>query len=253
MSAVPDMSTRSATSDDIYVLCAGAMHRIMNELVPAFEQMSGRKVAIKFASSGGVKSRVLDGESVDVVITTQAAIDHLAGNTKIAKDDIAVVAQSPIGVASRAGATKPDVGSVEAFKRSLLQARSIAYADPATGSPSANHLVKVLDRLGLAAALQPKTKLIGAAAGKVVVVCDTVATGEAEIGIQQISEILGVAGVELAGPLPYELQHMTAFSAAVGAHCRDVGIARSLIDFITSPAAAAVIRANGMVPNSSST
>jgi molybdate transport system substrate-binding protein len=191
---------------------------------------------------------VLAGESVDVVITTQAAIDALAEHGKVGGDGVKTVAHSPIGVAVRAGARKPDVGTSEAFKRALLQARSIAYADPATGSPSANHLVKVLDRLGLTEALKPKTALIGAAPGSVVVVCDAVARGEAEIGIQQISEILGVAGVELAGPLPSELQHETPFSAAVGRPCRDAPLARSLIAFMTSPAAAAVVRANGMRP-----
>ena len=106
----------------------------------------------------------------------------------------------------------------------------------------------MLDRLGLSAALKPKTKLIGAAHGSVVVVCDAIARGEADIGIQQISEILGVPGVELAGPLPDELQHLTIFSAAVGTNVSDAASARSLIAFMTSPAAAAAVKANGMIP-----
>lgn len=248
MKAAPDMSAPSAKSADIHVLCAGAMHRIMDELVPAFERISGKKVAIGFASSGGVKNRVLDGESVDVVITTRAAIDDLAASMKIASDGIKAIAHSPIGIAIRAGAAKPDIGSIEAFKRTLLQARSIAYADPSTGSPSANHFVKVLNRLGMTAALKPKTKLIGAAAGSVVVVCDAVARGEADIGIQQTSEILGVSGVELAGPLPTELQHLTTFSAAVGAQAKDPEASHSLVDFLISPTVAPVIEANGMTP-----
>jgi molybdate transport system substrate-binding protein len=247
MSTAAGTATPSTNSADVLVLCAGAMHGIMNELVPAFERSTSTKLAVTFASSGGVKNRVLDGESVDVVITTQSAIDDLAGNMRIAKDSIAIVARSPIGVAVRAGAAKPDVSTVDAFKHALLQASSIAYADPSTGSPSANHFVKVLDRLGLTSALEPKTRLAGAAPGSVVVVCDLVAGGEAEIGIQQISEILGVAGVELVGPLPTDLQHLTVFSAAVGALAKNPEASRRFVAFLTSSAAGPAIEANGMV------
>jgi molybdate transport system substrate-binding protein len=233
------------------VLCAGALHAILEQLAPAFERRLGTPVTLSFASSAGVKKRIEDGDAADVVVSTQAVVDHLAGQGKLARDGLAAVADSPIGVAVRAGARKPDIGSVEAFKRTLLQARSLAYADPATGSPSANHFVKVLERLGIAAQLRSKTRLVRAAPGEVVVVGQLVAGGEAEIGIQQISEILGLGGVDLAGPLPPELQHMTTFAAAVGARCRDAEVARSFIDFMTSPAAAAVIVANGMVPRSS--
>ena len=247
MSAASNSEASGAKAADIQVLCAGAMHRIMDVLVPAFESASGKTVAIRFASSGGVRNRVLGGEGADVVITTLAAVNELFRNAKIAKVGGAVVAQSPIGVAVRAGAAKPDIGTVDAFKIALQQAKSLAYADPATGSPSANHFVKVLERLGLTAALKPKTKLIGAAPGSVVVVCGAVANGDAEIGIQQISEILGVPGVELVGPLPSELQHLTVFSAAVGAKARNAASARALIAFITSPEAALVVEAHGML------
>jgi molybdate transport system substrate-binding protein len=223
------------------------VHRILDDLVPAFQRATGKTIAAAFASSGGVKSRVLSGEGVDVVITTQAAMAELAASDKIQKDSAVVIARSPIGIAVHAGAPKPDIGTVEAFKNALMQAKSIAYADPATGSPSANYLVEVLDRFGMTDALKPKTKLIGATPGSVVVVCDAVANGEAEIGIQQISEILGVAGVELVGPLPSEVQHLTVFSAAVGAHARDAAVASDLIAFMTSPVAAPTIEARGML------
>ena len=133
----------------------------MDELVPAFERTSGRTITIGYASSGGVRKRVLDGENVDVVITTQAVIADLIANAKVARDDAAVMARSPIGVAIRIGAAKPDISSVEAFKRVLRSAGSLAYADPSTGSPSANHFVQILERLDMAAELKPRTKLIG--------------------------------------------------------------------------------------------
>jgi len=223
------------------------MHRILDDLVPAFERATGKRVSVAFASSGGVKNRVRNGEDVDVVVTTQAAMAELADKGAIAGASVAVMARSPIGVAVRAGASKPDVATLEAFKHALMQAGSIAYADPATGSPSANHLVKVLDRLGMTDALKPKTKLIAATLGSVVVVCDAVAKGEAEIGIQQISEILGVPGVELAGPLPAKVQHLTVFSAAVGAHAKDAASALELIAFMTAPPAAPTIEMHGMM------
>jgi molybdate transport system substrate-binding protein len=224
------------------------MHRIVDTVAPAFERSAGVTVAAAFASSGGVKSRVLDGETPDVVITTQAAMHDLAGKDCIVTDTIAAIARSPIGIAVRTGAPKPDVSTAAAFSRTLMQAKSIAYADPATGSPSASHLVQVLDRLGLTETLKPKTRLVAAAPGRVVVVCGAVARGEAEIGIQQISEIVGVEGVELAGPLPPKLQHLTIFSAAVGNQAANAEAARNFVAFLASPAARPAIEANGMLP-----
>jgi molybdate transport system substrate-binding protein len=160
----------------------------------------------------------------------------------------AAVARSAIGVAVRSGAAWPDIGSVDAFRLALRNARTIAIADPATGSPSGHHLARVLDRLGMTAELGARIKWVGGATGAVVVVGEVVARGEAEIGLQQIAEILAVPGIELVGALPAELQHLTVFSAAVAAAATDTPLARRLIDFLVSPAAAAVIKAKGMEP-----
>jgi molybdate transport system substrate-binding protein len=130
----------------------------------------------------------------------------------------------------------------------LLDAKSVVCADPATGSPSGNYFMALLTRLGIAADIQPKLSLVGAGQGGIVVVCEAVAGGEAEIGIQQIAEILPVPGVDLAGPLPVELQQITAFAAAVGAAARQPVLARRFIAFIASPAAAPVVMAHGMEP-----
>lgn len=242
------MSIRSAGPADIKVLCAGAMSAIVCEMAGLFGRTAGCEVSFSFATSAAVKNRMLEGESADVVITTKAALDELIRAGKIAADSGADIARSSIGVAVRTGAAKPDIGSVELFKQALLSAKSVAYADPATGSPSANHLVQVLARLGIAAELEPKTKRVGAAPGSVVVVGELVASGEAEIGIQQVSEIIHVSGVELAGLLPTELQQVTTFSAAVGSKAKDPQAARAFVQFLTSPAAAPVIEKNGMKP-----
>jgi molybdate transport system substrate-binding protein len=235
-----------ASSSHLRILSAGAMHPVIGELRGALEHIAGKPVAVEFTNSGGVKARVLAGEAADVVITTAAAIDELRHHDKILRETATAVARSSIGIAVRAGAARPDIGSVDSFKRALRDARSIAIADPATGSPSGNHLVGVFERLGMTAELLGKIKRVGGGAGGVVVVGDVVASGEAEIGIQQIVEILGVPGLDLVGELPPALQHVTVFAAAVAAIATDVPSARRLVAFLASPQAAAVIAAKGM-------
>jgi molybdate transport system substrate-binding protein len=240
---------RSPDPNALKVLCAGAMSAIVGELAAAFEQATGHGVTIEVDRSGVVRDRVRNGEAADVAITTDVAIAMLSSARRVIPETAAVVARSAIGVAIRAGTAKPDIGSVDGFKRLLLSVQSIAYADPATGSPSGNHFVKILDRLGIAADVVSRARVIGAGHGSsVVVVCDAVANGAAEIGIQQIAEILPVAGVDLAGPLPDELQQLTAFSAAVTASAKTPDAARRFVDFITSASASDVIRAHGMEP-----
>jgi molybdate transport system substrate-binding protein len=239
----------SPTSDvALRLLCAGAMHPIIDALADELERIAARPVSARFANSGGVKTRVLAGEQVDVVITTAAAMDELAKHEKILRLGAAPLARSAIGVAVRAGAARPDIGSVESFRRALRDARSIAIADPVTGSPSGNHLVAVLARLGMTAELAHKIRWVGGGAGGVVVVGEVVAKGEAEIGLQQIAEILGVPGLDLVGALPDELQHVTVFCAAVAATSRDAAAACRVVEHLASHQAAAIIRAKGMEP-----
>jgi molybdate transport system substrate-binding protein len=238
----------SGDANAISVLSAGAMAEIVRELGGAFERATAIKVSAQFTRSGVVKDRVASAEIFDVAITTHAATEQLAAGGYIVAGSAAVVARSGIGIAVRAGAPMPDLGSVEAFKQVLRRAQSIAYADPATGSPSANYLVGLLDRLGMTTELKSKTRLVGASGGHAVVVCDIVVRGEAEIGIQQISEIIPVAGVALAGPLPPDIQHMTVFSAAVVSQSRNPDVARQFIRYLVSDAARPAIAASGMEP-----
>jgi len=152
-------------------------------------------------------------------------------------------------VAVRGGSAKPDIASVEAFKRALLAARSIVYTDPAVGGASGIHFEKVLDRLGIAKEIKAKSILNARAA--TTPNAEIVARGEAELGIQLISEIVSVPGVELVGPLPTELQAMTVLSAGIVVNAREADAARALFKFLTSPAAASVIKAAGMEPGGS--
>jgi molybdate transport system substrate-binding protein len=242
----PSPPIHQTSSSQLRILCAGAMHPIIDELMGALGRIAGKPAAVRYASSGGVKALVMEGESADIVITTAAAIDELGRHDKIVPMTATAVARSSIGVAVRAGAARPDIGSVESFVRALRAAKSIAIADPATGSPSGNHLVAVFDRLGMTAELHGKIKRVGGGAGGVVVVGEAVANGEAEIGLQQISEILSVPGLDLVAALPSQLQHVTVFAAAVAAAATDVPSARRLVAFLASPEVAAVVSAKGM-------
>jgi molybdate transport system substrate-binding protein len=141
------------------------------------------------------------------------------------------------------GAPKPDVGTVEAFKKTLLEAKSVAYNDPKSGASSGIYTAQLLDKLGISEQIKPKAKLMQGGH-----VAELVISGEAEIGLQQISEIVPVKGVTFAGPLPSEIQNYTTYAAGVGAKARSAGAARALLDALASPGAAAELKAKGMEP-----
>jgi molybdate transport system substrate-binding protein len=240
------MSTASQRSSALVVLCAGALGGILKELTPQFEQRTGCQVSVTYERSGVVSARVLEGDIVDMVITTEEHISELARHGKIVSESVAAVAGSRIGVAVRAGADRPNIGTVAAFKETLLNSKSIAYADPATGSPSGNHFVRVMDQLGIAADMTSKSLRIGPSEGSVVIVCEAVADGQAELGIQQISEIIAVPGVELVGALPPQLQKMTVFCAAVIKGAGNLELARLFVTYITSEEVLPVKQRKGM-------
>jgi molybdate transport system substrate-binding protein len=222
------------------------MHGVIEALDTTFAGIVVKPVEARFTNSGGVKARVMADESADVVVSTAAAIEELARHGKVSS--VTALARSPIGVAVRAGAERPDIGTVEAFRRALVTAKSIAIADPATGSPSGNYLVTLFERLSLTASLRDKIRYVGGGAGGVVVVGEAVTRGDAEMAIQQMPELVGIAGLDVVGELPADLQQVTVFSAAVVVTTADAAAARRLIACLTSPQAAAAIRAKGMQP-----
>jgi molybdate transport system substrate-binding protein len=236
----------------LQLLCAGAMHGVVDALDATFAGAVGKQVAASFTNSGGVKARVMADESADVAISTAAAIDELARHGKVLLATVTALARAPIGVAVRAGAPRPDIGTVEALRRALDVAKSIAIADPATGSPSGNYLVGLFERMSLAASLRDKIRYVGGGAGGVVVVGEAVVRGDAEMAIQQMPELVGVTGLDVVGELPADLQQVTIFSAAVVATTSDEAAARRLIAYLVSPQATAAIRAKGMEPDFSS-
>ncbi len=237
-----------ADAAEIKVLTSRAMNHVLTELGGAFERTSGHKVTLILASPTEIMRRVNSGEIVDVVMSG-ATVDNLVKQGKIAPGDRVVLAQVGIGVAVRAGAPKPDISSPEALKRTLLAAKSIVYTDPAIGGASGIHFEKVLDRLGIAKEIKAKSIRNPLAATKAS--AEFVARGEAELGIQLISEIVSVPGAELLGPLPGDLQAMTAILAGILTTAPQPDAAKALLRVLTSPAAAPAIQAAGMEPGGS--
>jgi molybdate transport system substrate-binding protein len=242
----PASNVPPTSSLTLKLLCAGAMHGVIDALTASFADFVGREVQASFTNSGGVKARVMAGERADVAISTAAAIDELARLGKVSS--VTPLARSPIGIAVRAGAMRPEIGTVEALKRALVAAKSIAIADPTTGSPSGNYLVALFERLSMTDVLRDKIRYVGGGAGGVVVVGESVARGDAEIAIQQMPELVGVVGLDVVGELPAELQQVTVFSASVVTTTADEEGARRLVAYLASSQAAPATRAKGMQP-----
>jgi molybdate transport system substrate-binding protein len=220
-----------------------ALTAALNELAPAFEKATGDKLTIAYGLAAEMRKRVLDGESADVIMITRPMMEDLQKQNKLAANSLVNVAGTPIAVAARAGAAKPDIGTIDAFKRTLLSTKSIVYADPAKGGVSGIVFARALERLGIADEMKAKTILVpGAQAAEVV------AKGEAELGVAQGSEIVPVAGAQLVGPLPGELASTTVFAAGVGAESKSPAAAKALIEFLTGPQAAATFKAKGFEP-----
>jgi molybdate transport system substrate-binding protein len=225
---------------DIKVFSTHAVQEVLRELGPAFERASGVRLAISYDPANALKHKIEDGAEFDVAIVTRAVIDSLAKQRKIVTESCTDIARSGLGVAVRKGTAKPDVTTVNAFKRALLAAKSVVRSKEGT---SGLYFDMLLTRLGIADAMRGKVVLGGS--GRI---AELVARGEAEIAIQQIPELLPVEGVDFGGPLPDELQLYTVFSAGVSTACKVKDVATALIDAFTTPAAAALLEAKGLEP-----
>ncbi len=234
----------AAWADEIRVMSSGALAPPYLKLVAQFEQTTHHKLITLATSTGigpeSIPSRVRSGERVDVIILSAAAIDELVKDGHVRPGSRVDLARSGIGMAVRAGAPRPDIGTVDGLKRALLQARSVAYSAQISGVYLSTELFQ---RLGIADELLPKGKRIERG-----MVGPVVARGEAEIGFQQISELLAVPGIDYVGPLPAEVQRISLFSAGVATNAPSPEAARALITFLASAAAQAVFRAGGLEP-----
>ena len=234
----------SIMSRDIIVMTSGAFTAAYLELIPQLELVTKCKIVTAATSMGtganSIPNRLQRGEPVDVVIMADAALAELIKDGKVVAESRVPLARSAIGMAVRAGSPKPDISSVDALKRALLQAKSIAYSASVSGLYLSTELFQ---RLGIADQIMPKSRRIeGERVGAVV------ARGEAEIGFQQTSELLPVPGIDYVGPLPPEVQRVSVFSAGVAVGAGDSDAAHALIGFLASPAAARAITKSGMEP-----
>ncbi len=232
-----------ATAAEIKVLTAGAFKQVVLALVSDFEKQTGNKVIVDNDTAGGLKKRIEGCEVFHVAMITPGVIDELSAKGKIAAGSRVNLASVGVGVVVKEGAPKPDVSTIEAFKRALLAAKSAAYLDPASGASSGIYIDNLLERLGIADQTRPKAKLKNGGH-----VADLIVSGEAELGLHQISEIVPVEGAALVGPLPKEIQNTTIYAAGLGASANNKNAAEALIKALSGPAAAAVLKSKGMEP-----
>ncbi len=224
---------------EIEVMLSAAFREAYIELVPGFERASGHKVTSLWCPSVQMMQRLKDGEIVDMMILSAAALDEIIHAGLVAPEDRFDLATCGVGVAVRAGAPKPDISSAEALKRAVMAAKSVAYS---TG-PSGVYLAGLFERMGIGDAVKAKLKVSqGEPAGAIV------ARGEAEIGFQQMSELMPVPGIDLLGPLPPEIQEITTFSAGIHVRASQAEATRALVKHFKSAQAAPVIKRNGMEP-----
>jgi molybdate transport system substrate-binding protein len=226
---------------EIKVLCSNGFQAVMAVLGPQYEKATGHKLAVSYGLAAVLGRQIEAGESFDLAILAPPQIDGLIKQNKIAADSRRVLAKSGMGVMVRTGAPKPDVSSVDAFKQTLLGAKSIAF--PPEGQ-SGIYLVGLIERLGLTEALKDKLKRIanGPLTG------ETVAKGEAELGITPIGELLAVKGVSLVGPLPPPLQNYIVQTAGISPSAAQGAAARDFLKFLGAPENLPVIVEKGMEP-----
>jgi molybdate transport system substrate-binding protein len=245
IAATPDCGIADAA--EIKVLASGSLKGALSQLAPDFQKSSANTATIEYGPAGAIVGRIQKDDAADVVIVSRSQLEKLASNGKVHPASLVDVAGIALGIAVRKGAPKPDISSVEAFKRSLLSARSIGYRDPATGSTSGTYAASLLERLGIAEELKPKLRLDRTEGDVPENVFLPVARGEIEMQIGQITEIVIAPGVELAGPLPSAIQNTTVMAAGIAATSKAPEAAHAFIRFISSPSARAVLKATGFV------
>jgi molybdate transport system substrate-binding protein len=235
----------SANAAEVRVMISGGLTAAYKELVPEFERLTGNKVLTAYGPSMGttvnaIPIRLERGEAADVLIMVGYALGDLVKQGKVIADSRVDLVKSPIGIAVKSGAPKPDISSADAVKRALLATKTIAYSDSASGVYVSTEM---FEKLGIADAMKDKARKIPATP-----VGEIVARGDAEIGFQQVSELLPVQGIDIVGQLPSELQKVTVFSAGIASVSKEPDAGKALIKFLASPTASAVIVKSGLEP-----
>lgn len=232
------ISASAARAAEIKLIAANALKESLVELLSAFEKSSGNKLTTYWSGTTAIAKRIRDGEAIDVVMIAGPDIDKLIAEGKLASGSRVDFAKSGVGIAVRAGLPKPDISSGDAVKNAVLAAKSVAYSS----GPSGYYVAELFKKLGIAD--QVKDKIKQPASG--VQISDLLARGEADLGFQQVSELLHRTGIDYVGPLPPDIQNITTYAA--GLHPAAPEAAKALVKFLASPSAAPVIRKIGMEP-----
>jgi molybdate transport system substrate-binding protein len=228
-----------ALAADVKVLTAGAFKQVLLAAQPGFEQRTGHRLVIDNDTAGGLQHRIGNGEAFDVVVSSPASLQPVA--SRLAADPPRPLARVGIGIAVKSGTPLPDISSVDAFRALLLRARGVAMVDPAAGGTSGVYLFRVYEKLGIADQVRAKAVLVpgGYSAEKVV-------GGQAEVAVQQMSELLPVSGVTVVGPLPADIQNYTVYAGAVSANAAQPDAAKQLLDALRAPEMEAILKGKGM-------
>jgi len=233
-----------ARAAEVKVFSTIGVQAALEELAPKFEKATGNKLDITWATAAILVKRVQAGETADLMVLTKQSLDALTKDNKATTGSDAILASSGMAVVVKKGAPKPDISTPDAFKQTLLNAKSIAYSDPAAGGASGVHFAKVIDRLGIADQVKAKTKHPPPSGNS----ANLVVAGEAQLAIQQEPEVMSVAGVDMVGPLPGDLNNITVYAAGIGAGSQQSDAANALIRFLHAPEAQAVFKAKGLKP-----
>jgi molybdate transport system substrate-binding protein len=234
----------AAQAAQMRIISGGAFKQVLNALAAQYEKHTGNRVDVTYRTVGQHMKLIGSGdEKFDVAVLTPATIDNLIKDGKVLPGSRVDLAKTGVGVVVKAGTPLPDISTVDAFKHTLLAAKSVAYIDPAAGGSSGIYVGKLLERLGISKQVIAKAVLVHGGE-----VATHVVDGEAEIGIHQISEILAVKGAVLVGPLPADIQNFTIYAAGVSSAASDPAASKALVKFLSGPQAISIIKAKGMEP-----
>lgn len=233
--------SQPAFAEQLKVLCAGAFKSVLLSVQPELDKATGHAMVVTSGTAGGLSRLILDGEKFDIVISTRAALKPTLQAGLVDENSITDVAKVGVGVGVKKGADIPPLKTVDDFRSLMLNAKAAAYVDPASGATSGIYIESLFDKLGLPESIKHKAVKIkeGIAAQKVV-------SGDADVAIQQISEIVNVPGVTFVGPLPEEIQSYTTYVAAIGKNCPDKAACKAFLNELKSARVEKVIREKGM-------
>jgi molybdate transport system substrate-binding protein len=230
-----------AAADNLKVLTGGAFKPVLMDMLPDFEKQTGHKVAVENDTAGALTRRIMSGEAFDIVILPLANLDQLSVEGKVIDDSMTPFGKVGVGVAVALSAPQPNIGSTEGLRRTLLDARSVAYIDPASGGTSGIYVARLFQQLGIASQMQPKSVLVrDGLAGQ------AVARGQAEIALQQASELRLVPSVKFAGLLPEAVQNWTVYTGALSPAARTKDAALTLMSALSDPGMEPMLKRRGL-------